>query len=472
MSNFQEAHAVSVAAIQKKLKACHESGRKVTIYHGNTNSTRALGLSDGEIVDISCLNRVLSINAEGRYALVEPNVSMDALVEATLAAGFLPPVVPEFPGITLGGAIQGGAGESSSFKYGGVHNCCEEYEIVLGNGEVVRASAKENNDLFWGTACAYGSLGIVTLVKLRLIPAKPYIRLTYIPAESSEEAVSALLEYAASNEAEYMDGILFSKNCGVIMVGQLVDGAAGLPVATFRKATDEWFYLHAKNAVKTKTSLSEYIPVCDYLFRYDRGAFWMGRYSFKRLHVPFNRLTRFLFNPFCATRTLYRLLHATNISQEYLIQDICFPKETVREFLRFAEEELNVYPVWLLPIKPGQQEKLSPACLRTDMGMDVGVWGEAKTGFENFVRLNRDIETLAKKLGGRKTLYAHSYYSPEEFWDIYDEAWYAGLRKKYHAENVFPDVYEKTKVNERYRGSILKGAWNLLKAPFKLPFSE
>jgi FAD/FMN-containing dehydrogenase len=470
MGHSQETHAADVAATRKKLKACYDAGRKVAIYHGSTNSTRAQRLGDAEIIDISRLNRVLSINTEEQYALVEPNVPMDKLVEATLARGLLPPVVPEFPGITLGGAVQGGAGESSSFKHGGVHNCCGEYEIVLGNGDIVKASPARNRDLFWGTACSYGSLGIITLVKLRLVPAKRYVRLSYMPTDA-KEAVDGLLRCTADKTADFVDGIIFSERSGVVMKGVLVDDKGDLPVARFSRSFDEWFYLHAAEVTKKGPQWSECIPVRDYLFRYDRGAFWMGRYSFKRLHVPFNRLTRFLFNPFCSTRTLYRLLHAVNISQEYLIQDICFPKETVRQFVKFVEEKLDVYPIWLLPIKPGQYEKFSPAFLRTDMGVDVGVWGEAKTDFENFVRLNRGVEALAKKLGGRKTLYAHSYYSREEFWDIYDEAWYAELRKKYHAEGIFPNVYEKTKVNERYRGSILKGAWSLLKSPFKLPFS-
>ena len=104
---------------------------------------------------------------------------MDWLIEETLKQRLVPPVVMELPAITVGGGVQGGAGESSSFKYGLFHDCCLEYEIVLGNGDVVIASPHKNSDLFFGTACSYGSLGIMTLVKLQIIPAKNFIRLTY-----------------------------------------------------------------------------------------------------------------------------------------------------------------------------------------------------------------------------------------------------------------------------------------------------
>lgn len=46
---------------------------------------------------------MLQFNAAEKTVLVEPNVPMDKLVEATLAQGFLPKVVMELPNITVGG---------------------------------------------------------------------------------------------------------------------------------------------------------------------------------------------------------------------------------------------------------------------------------------------------------------------------------------------------------------------------------
>ena len=47
-------------------------------------------------------------------------------------------------------------------------------------------------------------------------------------------------------------------------------------------------------------------------------------------------------------------------------------------------------------------------------------------------------------------MYAHAYYPEKEFWQIYEKSWYTKLRKKYSAETVFPDIYEKTYVNLRF----------------------
>jgi len=59
------------------------------------------------MVDTSGFSHVLKIDREKKTVLVEPNVPMDVLVEETLKLGLLPPVVMEFPGITVGGGFAG-----------------------------------------------------------------------------------------------------------------------------------------------------------------------------------------------------------------------------------------------------------------------------------------------------------------------------------------------------------------------------
>lgn len=461
-------HALDVKNIQQQMRDFFARGQKVKIYHGTTNSTRAQTFERGKFIDISRLNRVLEINTEENYALVEPNVPMDELVDATLKYNLVPLVVMEFPGITVGGGIQGGAGESSSHKYGGFHNTCLEYEIILGNGDLLTASPSQNKELFYGTACSYGSLGIITLAKLRLTPAKDFVHLTYRGTKSFDEAV-ALLQERARGTDDFVDGILFSKDRGVVMTGRFSD-KKDLSISTFSKQGDEWFYIHADHRTQGREHYEELIPIRDYLFRYDRGGFWVGRYAFTFWKMPFTRLTRMIFNGFSGTRTLFRFLHATNISQWYLVQDLCMPENTTLRFLRFIDEHTQIYPLWLCPLQRDAEARFSPTFINTDLVINVGVWGEVPSEYGRFVEINRDIENQVLELGGRKVLYAHQYYPQEQFWSIYDRAWYGTLRKKYSAETTFPDVYEKTQVKEQYRPSILAGLFKGLRSR-KLPIS-
>lgn len=102
----------------KEISACvrefYDRREPYRVSHGNTNSTRPKSIM--RAVDISALRNVLSVDQVKRTVLVEPNVAMDSLVEATLPHGLVPPVVMEFPGITAGGGFAGTGGESSSCK--------------------------------------------------------------------------------------------------------------------------------------------------------------------------------------------------------------------------------------------------------------------------------------------------------------------------------------------------------------------
>lgn len=467
--DIQNQHTQQVLDISEQVKKFYKEKKKVRIYHGSTNSTRTQKFQKNAMINTSELNHVLVINQKEKYALVEPNVPMDQLVKETLRFGLIPPVVMEFPGITVGGGIQGGAGESSSFKYGGFHHTCSEYEIVLGDGTIIKASPKENADLYWGTACSYGSMGIITQAKVQLIPAKKYVLLRYHRVHSFEESIKQL-ELFVKTDVGFIDGILFSKEIGTIMTGMLSDHKEGLPIVTFSRSTDDWFYTHAEKITKKYETWEELIPLEDYLFRYNRGAFWMGNYAFRKLKLPFNRVTRFFMNPLMHTRTLYRFLQAINISQRQIIQDLFLPKENALKFLEFVDTTIGIYPIWLLPGKfHDKHDKLSPGYIKTTLGIDIGVWGKISGDHAYMIAVNRDIEKTLSLLGGRKWLYAHQYYPKDAFWKIYDKSWYTKLRKKYHAETTFPDVYEKTYVKEKYDYSVVKGLWDVVKSPFKLP---
>ena len=466
--NVIAAHESDVLALSKHVKGFYKTATRVKIYHGSTNSTRAQTFDPKRMVDISHLNRILEINVKAGYALVEPNVPMDVLIDATMQEGMIPPVIMEFPGITTGGGIQGGALESSSFKEGAFHTTCIEYEIVLATGEIVTASREERSDLFWGTACSYGTLGIITLAKIRLIPTRKYVELTYTRVNSFEDMVTGTQKVARTN-VDFVDGIMFSSERGTIITGVRTDKSR-YNISRFLRAWDQWFYIHADAISKKHPVYTESIPLKDYLFRYDRGGFWVGMYGFRRWSVPFNRFTRFVFNPFLKTRELYDILHATNTSQQFIIQDISLPESNTRSFLKFVDEQVGCYPLWICPLRQDPHARLAPAHLDTEMVINVGVWGELPNSiyeYEALHELNRQIERVTQELGGRKMLYAHTYYRIEEFWNIYGAEWYANLREKYQASQTFPDMYEKVYVTDRYHADIEKGLGNLIRQKTK-----
>lgn len=456
-------HNVAVKRISEIVKDFHSRREPFRIFHGSTSSTRP---AHGQrVVDISELRHVLHIDTAAAVAIVEPNVAMDQLVAATYRAGMVPPVVMEFPGITVGGGFAGSAGESSSFRYGYFDETVLAVEIILATGEVVNASKTENADLFKGAAGGLGTLGIVTKLELRLLPAKKFVKVTYHPYSRIPDAIAAIQRETNLAHNDYVEGLVFSRTSAAVMTGQLTDD---LPVKhkpqTFSKAKDPWFYLHARKRITNAVPTPDYVPLQDYLFRYDRGAFWMGELAFKYFgFVPFNRITRRVMNRLMGTRTLYKAVlgGGSRMTFRYLVHDLSLPYSTVQNFIDYVADNMEIWPLWLCPLRAIEAPSFHP--YTTEPGgeapqpmLNVGVWGHSSRKIDRFMRQNRDLEAKLMELGGRKVLYSHAYYTEKEFWDMYDKDWYTKLRERYSATSL-PDVYDKVVVDvmkEKERKSI------------------
>ncbi|CAK7232042.1 hypothetical protein SCUCBS95973_008128 [Sporothrix curviconia] len=468
-----DAHAEKVRPIAARVKQFAARKQPFRIYHGATNSTRSSQRRADNTVDTSTLNRVLRVDTASKTALVEPNVPMDALVAATVSHGLVPLVVMEFPGITAGGGFSGTSGESSSFRYGPFDVTVNWIEIVLASGEVVKASrtTDENTDLFWGAASAFGTLGVVTLLEVQLQDAQPYVRLTYTLHDTVQGSRKLMEEEIERDDVNYVDGIMFSKTSTVICSGVFAaDVPAGGQVVRFIRSSDTWFYVHVRRMLNkfakapVGAAFTEYVPLVDYLFRYDRGGFWVAKYSFNYFLVPFNRITRFVLNPFMHTRTMYRALHQSGLADFYMVQDVGVPYEKMDEFVDWLETAFGIYPLWLCPLLLARNSPNAAHGLHSDFArldgstsegrlMNFGLWGPLPSGLSDraaFIEANRLLEQKVQELGGKKWLYAHAYYTEDEFWAHYDRPSYDRVRAKYDAEWL-PTVYDKVKVVEKPR---------------------
>ncbi|KAL4901103.1 hypothetical protein BDW74DRAFT_160729 [Aspergillus multicolor] len=470
-----QSHNTTVEKISARIKHFHAQQKPFSIYHGSTNSTRPSTKTRSNTVDTSTLTHVLEIDNVRKVALVEPNVPMDKLVQAILPRGLIPPVVMEFPGITVGGGFMGTAGESSSYRHGFFDRTVNWIEIITGDGVVRHASPTENTDLFVGAACSFGTLGVVTLLELQLldVPPSPVVELEYHPVSSAAHAVQKIREVTSDPKYTYVDGILFSKNSGVICAGSITSAVHPpaqdklktltptenkvYPITTFSNPSDPWFYLHANEVIsQSKTTgipAKEWIPLAEYLFRYDRGGFWVGKYAFSYFLIPQAKFTRKLLDHISHTRVMYHAVHKAGLFKEYTIQDVAVPYRGAEELLYFVDQSFGRYPLWLCPVKqttthatgllahPRDLLEVSGQAEPETM-LSVGVWGPGPEGKERFLDFNRRLEELVNRLGGQKWLYARTYYTQEEFWGIYPREEMDALRRKYNSAYL-PNLYEK-----------------------------
>jgi hypothetical protein len=131
-------------------------------------------------IDISDLNEILEIDPARMTCTAEPGVTFTDLVDATLRHGLVPIIVPELRTITIGGAVAGCSVESMSFKYGGFHDTCLEYELITAAGEVLHCTPdNEHRLIFQMVHGSFGTLGILSRLMFR-----PALRPRHVRASS------------------------------------------------------------------------------------------------------------------------------------------------------------------------------------------------------------------------------------------------------------------------------------------------
>jgi delta24-sterol reductase len=198
------------------------------------------------------------------------------------------------------------------------------------------------------------------------------------------------------------------------------------------------------------------MTVTDYIFRYDHGAFWGAKLAFKHYHVPLNRITKKLADPFLDSRTCYRALHKTGLANEYVVQDFGLAASKAPEFMKYVSEKLPEFQMFLCPIMSaagiGITDRISSEIfdrgkhLQNEWVIGIGVYGRGPSNPEAFVKLNRELEAFAHECLGTKLLYARTYYTEEEFWSMYDKNHYDTMREKYNASSLLT-MYDKLKAD-------------------------
>ncbi len=385
---------------------------------------------DGKI-DISDLTQIISIDPVARTCTAESGVTFVDLVAATLRYGLVPIVVPELKTITIGGAVSGCSIESMSYRYGGFHDTCLEYEVVTATGEVLRCTPENEHALvFQMVHGSFGTLGILTKLVFRLVPAKPFVHVTYETYGSLLEYQAAIRRHYESQDVDFMDGILHTPNKLVLCVGRFVEKAP----YTHRY---DWTKIYYQS---TGTRTQDYLATPDYFFRYDRGV--------TNVH-PKSFVGRLLFGKLMDSGTTLRLADKLNFmfksERPTVILDVFLPFSKVGAFLDWYQREVGHFPLWAVPYKRVRDYEWLDGSfyegMQDTLFLDLAIYGMEQPPGKN---IHRMIEEKLRELGGIKTLISHNYYSKDEFWSIWNKRNYDEVKALTDPRNVFRDLYSKT----------------------------
>lgn len=149
-----------VADVKFALNFAHEQELLLAIRSGGHNGPGLASCDDGLVVDLS-LMKGIRVDPLNRTVRVEPGCTQGDLDHETASFGLAVPCgivgLTGIAGLTLGG----GHGYLTR-QYGLTIDNLLEADVVLANGELITASARQNEDLFWAIRGGGGNFGIVT----------------------------------------------------------------------------------------------------------------------------------------------------------------------------------------------------------------------------------------------------------------------------------------------------------------------
>ncbi len=396
-------------------------------------------------LDVRGFDRVLGVEPEAGFIEAEGMAPFATLVDAALARGVMPAVVPQLKSITLGGAAAGVGIEASSFRHGLVHMSLLEMDVLVGDGRVLTCTPdNEYSDLFYGFPNSYGTLGYALRLKQRTVPVGPYVHVEHRHHDDPRAAFADLMASCAG-DADFVDGVVFGPRELVLSVGRFTDAAP----YTSDYGYERIYYRSLRERGE------DWLATRDYLWRWDTDWFWCSKnvgaqnpilrrlYGRQRLNsVTYTRIMRWN-GRVGLSRALDRL---RGLHSESVIQDVDIPIGRAAAFLDFLFQEVGVLPIWLCPVSaPDEWARFSLYPLRADtLYVNFGFWDTVKSrqarppGY-----LNRRIEARVMELGGIKSLYSDSYFEPEAFRRLYGGPAYAALKHRYDPQGRFGDLYGK-----------------------------
>jgi cytokinin dehydrogenase len=216
---------------------------KFAVRNGLSVSTRGGGhsqtgqsLSDHIVLDMSLLRGISELNPGKGTVTCQAGLKWRDLVQHLAPQRLSPPVLTNNLDVTIGGTLSTGGLGVASWRHGTQADNCLELEVVTGEGEIVRCSGQQNQNLFNAVRAGMGQFGVMTNATLKIRPHLPRFRSFYLLYDDMAVLLGDLKAVMTDERFDFLESWCTPCPQGFKQVGDT------------RQAFAEWFFpLHATN---------------------------------------------------------------------------------------------------------------------------------------------------------------------------------------------------------------------------------
>ena len=203
------AQCASTADVVDALRLARDHDLPIAVRGGGHNVAGKATIDDGVLIDVGPMKGVW-VDPRAALATAQAGLTWGEYDRATAVYGMASPggtvSTTGIAGLTLGG----GVGYLAP-SHGLTCDVVESMDVVLANGEVVRADAESHPDLYWALRGGGGNFGIATSFQYRVTPISTVLGgIVAYGHESARETIGGFAQVCASASDDY--GI----QCGLV----------------------------------------------------------------------------------------------------------------------------------------------------------------------------------------------------------------------------------------------------------------
>jgi FAD/FMN-containing dehydrogenase len=190
------------ADVKLAVDFARDSNLLVAVKCGGHSPAGKSTCDDGMLIDLSLL-RGVRVDADARIAYVAGGSLLGDLDHESMARGLVT-TAGTVSHTGVGGLTLGGGFGRVGRRFGLALDNVQGVEIVTAGGEILRADADENPELYWGVRGGGGNFGVVTSFDMTLHPMQREVigGVLIFPLEEARQVLRFYAEYAATTPDE------------------------------------------------------------------------------------------------------------------------------------------------------------------------------------------------------------------------------------------------------------------------------